>query len=97
MPIKKVAFVRVIGSDVEFMSPDNLILKLISDAIKVRESHSGVKIERPKEDWLLIKVPNGHDSAIVIASWIVKYLYHNGWSEMTYMEYVDGHWYVKKE
>jgi hypothetical protein len=95
MPIRKVAFIRVRASDVEFMSPDNLTLKLVDDAVKERESQTGVKIERPTTDWLLIKVPNGHDSAIVIASWIIRFLYHNGWSEMTYMEYIDGHWFHK--
>lgn len=95
MPIRKVAFIRVSASDVEFMSPDSLTLKAVSNAVMTSESQTVVKIERPKTDWLLIKVHNGHDSAIVLASWIIRFLYHNGWSEMTYMEYIDGHWFHK--
>jgi hypothetical protein len=47
--------------------------------------------------WLIIDGFRSHREAVRFASRIILFLINNGWSEMGFAQYIDGHVFKKRE
>ncbi len=96
MSIHSMIFVRVTGSTVQIMTSHDDIMTWISNSIEAHKTRNSLKIDSSNKNWLTICGYSGRESAILYASWLVRFLSSNGWREVTYNEYIDGHWYRKE-
>ncbi|HCC08910.1 MAG: hypothetical protein UT96_C0007G0015 [Candidatus Woesebacteria bacterium GW2011_GWC2_40_30] len=96
MSIHSMIFVRVTDSTVQIMTSHDDIMTWISNSIEAHKTRNSLKIDSSNKNWLTICGYSGRESAILYASWLVRFLSSNGWREVTYNEYIDGHWYRKE-
>ena len=89
-------FVSVVDNTVQIVVQDKSIITWIQDSLESYKKASDPKMGMITMSRISVDGFKDSKNAMRYASRFIRFLTSNGWREVSYNDYVCGHWYRKK-
>jgi len=88
--------VSVVGNEVQIVARDKNVRIWVQKSLKNYRRTVDPKIDKIATSKISVNGFKDSKNATQYASRLIRFLVSNGWREVSYNDYVCGHWYQKK-
>lgn len=94
--MQSMILVSVVENKVQIAAQDKNIITWVQDSLESYRKASDPEIGRVTMNQISVYGFKNSKNATQYASRFIRFLTSNGWREVSYNDYVCGHWYRKK-